>query len=389
MYLIPLLATLMSSVFCGGFPLIARNLGHRGVTVFSIFSLTVAFLSSALIWVDLYIGGSPVWLDLFGPWIEVGTVSVSWVFYYDLLTAHMLFTVTSVSLAVHIYATVYMRSDPHLSLFMSYLSLFTFFMLVYVCSDNLLGMLVGWEGIQTQCLNGCNFILLSGFIAIKPQYKSDSFLFHQIVTGLLLGDGWFENRKGSVRLGISQTEKFKDVVQFIKILLYSLDYVNSYELKSPLTRNKSKPYYQIRTTTCSSLNALDALWYKAIKEENKHRRVKMVPSYIENTLTPLALALWIMGDGSGMRDGGFKLSTHSFSKEENLYLANLLHQLYALELSVLHERKKNLYYIRIYKRSVPTLFTIVKPFLQDSCLYKFRHVNIFKKDLEFKNKPGP
>lgn len=70
-------------------------------------------------------------------------MTVSWIFYYDLLTAHMLFTVTSVSLAVHIYAVVYMRNDPHLSLFMSYLSLFTFFMLVYVCGDNLLVMLVG------------------------------------------------------------------------------------------------------------------------------------------------------------------------------------------------------------------------------------------------------
>jgi NADH:ubiquinone oxidoreductase subunit 5 (subunit L)/multisubunit Na+/H+ antiporter MnhA subunit len=150
MYLIPLLATLMSSVFCGA--VVSRSLGHRGVVVFSILSLTIAFISSAFIWVDLYIGGSPVWLDLFGPWFEVGTVTVSWIFYYDLLTAHMLFTVTSVSLAVHIYATVYMRSDPHLSLFMSYLSLFTFFMLVYVCGDNLLVMLVGWEGIL-QCLN--------------------------------------------------------------------------------------------------------------------------------------------------------------------------------------------------------------------------------------------
>ena len=146
MYLIPLLATLMSSVFAGALPMVSRNLGHRGVAVFSITSLVIAFISSALIWIDLYIGSSPVWLDLFGPWFEVGTVTVSWIFYYDLLTAHMLFTVTSVSLAVHIYAVVYMRSDPHLSLFMSYLSLFTFFMLVYVCGDNLLVMLVGWEG---------------------------------------------------------------------------------------------------------------------------------------------------------------------------------------------------------------------------------------------------
>lgn len=67
MYLIPLLATLMSSIFAGALPITSRNLGHRGVTVFSILSLMIAFLSSAIIWFDLYIGSAPVWLDLFGP----------------------------------------------------------------------------------------------------------------------------------------------------------------------------------------------------------------------------------------------------------------------------------------------------------------------------------
>ena len=55
----------------------------------------------------------------------------------------MLFTVTSVSLAVHFFAVVYMRSDPNLTLFLSYLSLFTFFMLVLVTSDSLVMMLIG------------------------------------------------------------------------------------------------------------------------------------------------------------------------------------------------------------------------------------------------------
>ena len=183
MYLIPLLSTLMSSVFCGALPLVSRNIGHRGAAVFSITSLTVAFLSSGLIWIDLYIGSSPVWLDLFGPWFEVGTVTVSWIFYYDLLTAHMLFTVTSVSLAVHIYAVVYMRSDPHLSLFMSYLSLFTFFMLVYVCGDNLLVMLVGWEGIGV-----CSYLLIGYYshrlAAVKSAQKA--ILVNRVSDGMLL-----------------------------------------------------------------------------------------------------------------------------------------------------------------------------------------------------------
>lgn len=183
MYLIPLLSTLMSSIFCAALPIVSRNIGHRGVAVFSITSLVIAFVSSSIIWFDLYIGGSPVWLDLFGPWFEVGTVTVSWIFYYDLLTAHMLFTVTSVSLAVHIYAVVYMRSDPHLSLFMSYLSLFTFFMLVYVCGDNLIVMLVGWEGIGV-----CSYLLIGYYShrlsAVKSAQKA--ILVNRVSDGMLL-----------------------------------------------------------------------------------------------------------------------------------------------------------------------------------------------------------
>lgn len=69
-----------------------------------------------------------------------------------------------------------------------------------------------------------------------------------------------------------------------------------------------------------------------------------------------------MSDGSGMRDGGFKLSSHSFTKEDNEYLCYLLFELYGIEANVLHERD-NLYYIYIFKRSVPKLYVLTKPFL--------------------------
>lgn len=215
MYLIPLLATLMSSVFSGALPMVSRNLGHRGVAVFSILSLTIAFISSALIWIDLYIGSAPVWLDLFGPWFEVGTVTVSWIFYYDLLTAHMLFTVTSVSLAVHIYAVVYMRSDPHLSLFMSYLSLFTFFMLVYVCGDNLLVMLVGWEGIGV-----CSYLLIGYYshrlAAVKSAQKA--ILVNRVSDGMLLwGVLWIWYYTGCLEYDLVLLNETSSISMFIVI----------------------------------------------------------------------------------------------------------------------------------------------------------------------------
>ncbi len=63
--------------------------------------------------------------------------------HYDSVTAIMLIVVTSVSTLVHIYSTGYMAGDPHVPRFMSYLSLFTFFMLILVTADNVLQLFIG------------------------------------------------------------------------------------------------------------------------------------------------------------------------------------------------------------------------------------------------------
>lgn len=181
MFLLPLVSTLTSSVFSG--TMIARALGHRGSIIISIFCLFVSFISSVLIWVEVCLGSSEVYIDLFGPWFTVGSFNVSWTVYIDLYTAHMLLTVTSVSTAVHCYAVVYMRSDPHLNLFLSYLSLFTFFMLVLVCSESLINMLVGWEGIGV-----CSYLLIGYYghrlAAVKSAQKA--ILVNRVSDGLLL-----------------------------------------------------------------------------------------------------------------------------------------------------------------------------------------------------------
>lgn len=77
-----------------------------------------------------------------------------------------------------------------------------------------------------------------------------------------------------------------------------------------------------------------------------------------------------MGDGSGMKNGAFKISSHSFTKEDNLLLCDILLDLYGIKTSVLTE--KNNHYIYIWKQSVPTLQKLVKPYLLPSCEYKFR-----------------
>ena len=79
----------------------------------------------------------------------------------------MLVVVCSISTLVHIYSLGYMGEDPHLSRFMSYLSLFTFFMIILVTSDNFLQLFVGWEGVGL-----CSYLLISFWFTRVQANKS-------------------------------------------------------------------------------------------------------------------------------------------------------------------------------------------------------------------------
>ncbi len=90
-------------------------------------------------------------------WMKVGNFSADWSLKIDSLSAVMLVVVTYISSMVHIYSAGYMKGDKSIPRFMSYLSLFTFFMLILVTADNFLQLFVGWEGV------GLASYLLIGF----------------------------------------------------------------------------------------------------------------------------------------------------------------------------------------------------------------------------------
>jgi NADH-quinone oxidoreductase subunit L len=96
-------------------------------------------------------------------WIASGDFTADWVLRVDALTAVMLVVVTWVSAVVHVYSVGYMSHDEHQPRFMAYLSLFTFFMLMLVTSDNLAQLFVGWEGVGL-----CSYLLI-GFWFKKPE----------------------------------------------------------------------------------------------------------------------------------------------------------------------------------------------------------------------------
>lgn len=76
-------------------------------------------------------------------WFSVELLVAKWSFYFDSATVIMLVVVCAVSSFVHIYSIEYMQTDPHQGRFMSYLSLFTFFMLILVCADNFILLFLG------------------------------------------------------------------------------------------------------------------------------------------------------------------------------------------------------------------------------------------------------
>jgi NADH-quinone oxidoreductase subunit L len=127
-------------------------------------STGLLLVSAALSWVALVDVGfmhHDVRVALF-PWISSGDLQVAWSLRVDTLTAVMLVVVNTVSSLVHVYSIGYMDEDPNRPRFFSYLSLFTFAMLMLVTSDNLVQMFFGWEGV------GLASYLLIGFWYKKP-----------------------------------------------------------------------------------------------------------------------------------------------------------------------------------------------------------------------------
>jgi proton-translocating NADH-quinone oxidoreductase chain L len=145
---LPLLSFFSGSLF-------GRFLGPKGVGFITVSSIFSCFILSSFIFFEVGLLTSSCNIKVFY-WISVELTDIYWGFYFDSLTCIMLVVITSISSLVHLYSTEYMSHDPHLPRFLSYLSLFTFFMLILVTSDNFLGLFVGWEGVGL-----CSFLLIN------------------------------------------------------------------------------------------------------------------------------------------------------------------------------------------------------------------------------------
>jgi NADH-quinone oxidoreductase subunit L len=143
-YLAVVLSPLLAAIIVG---LFGAQVGRSGAHWISITGVAISFALSALVLKDVAWDGAPVFNETVYRWASIGGINMEVGFLIDHLTALMITVVSFVSLAVHVYTVGYMHDDPGYQRFFSYISLFTFAMLMLVMSNNFLQLFFGWEAV--------------------------------------------------------------------------------------------------------------------------------------------------------------------------------------------------------------------------------------------------
>ena len=200
------LAPLAGAIIAGFF---GKAVGRTGSHVATILGVLVALILSVMTLIDV-IGGARFNQTVY-EWMVLGDLKMEVGFMVDGLTAMMMCVVTFVSLMVHIYTIGYMEEDPGYQRFFSYISLFTFSMLMLVMSNNFLQLVFGWEAV------GLVSYLLIGFwykkqTAIFANMKA--FLVNRVGDfGFILGIGLIAAYAGT----LNYTEAFAKADEYAKL----------------------------------------------------------------------------------------------------------------------------------------------------------------------------
>jgi len=152
MYLALIFLPLLASISSGFF---GRKIGVSGAQWITCSSVVITTILAITVFFEVGLNNIPVTIKLFR-WVDSESLDVFWGFNFDALTISMLIPVLIVSSLVHIYSIGYMSHDPHNQRFFSYLSLFTFMMIILVTANSFLLMFVGWEGVGV-----CSYLLVS------------------------------------------------------------------------------------------------------------------------------------------------------------------------------------------------------------------------------------
>jgi hypothetical protein len=197
-----------------------------------------------------------------------------------------------------------------------------------------------------------------------------------VIFGLLLGDGYANNRSGEgVRISIKQSSIHKEYLFSLYEFFLNRGYCSQNKPREYIRTIKdiNKKYYgyEFNTFTFRSFMWIYELFYKKGK--------KIVSFNIENYITPLTLAIWISDDGcffpsTGGR-GGVRISCNSFRLEEVEYLTNILITKFDLDCTIQKIYLKDKYSIYVKKNSITKLENLILPYLHISMHYKLGLLN--------------
>lgn len=203
---------------------------------------------------------------------------------------------------------------------------------------------------------------LRGIYRIGPHNQE----IYSIIFGSLLGDAFAEQRveKGGTRISFYQENVHLSYILWLHKFLSVRGYTGT-QIPKPTTRLGKKgivrKIVRFHTWTYTSFNWIQNLWYD--------NNVKRVPYCIAEFLTPLALAIWIMDDGTKVSKG-LKLCTNSFYYSDCVLLVKVLNDNFSLKSSIQSAGAPNQYNIYIWKESMPLLRSIISPYIIPEMKYK-------------------
>jgi len=202
-----------------------------------------------------------------------------------------------------------------------------------------------------------------------------------ILIGSLLGDGHMERDGEGSRFCFYQKGEHIEYIIWLHKMLLTHGYCkeNVPQIYSRQVNGKLAYYCRFRTFTFSSFNWIFEAFYG--------KDVKNIPDFIEEYLSPIALAIWIMDDGGWIANRGVKMATNCFSLSDVKRLSSILEKKYGLSVAI-HSCSPprrggekgvlNQYNIYIPKKNLPILIPIVEPHMHPYFLYK---LNLVKPNL--------
>lgn len=176
----------------------------------------------------------------------------------------------------------------------------------------------------------------------------------ELIVGSLLGDACIVKRRNKSYFRISHCEKQKDY------LLYKKDILNNIvrTINKHIDKRGNSIMYSFNTLSFTELNMFRDMFYKD---------VKIINNKISNYLTPFSLAIWYMDDGSKINKS-CKISTDSFTEEENKLLQNILKEKFDLDCKVLNYKKY--YYLFFNVKNTIKFHNLIREYVVDCMKYK-------------------